>query len=135
MIGGDMNKFLLVVAAVLVATVPVNWIWQAKAGRAEIDRENVAIDAVNATRELAYRQAVAETQAKRRHQARMELSRRHQREMQEMSERHERERLADRIAESLRPGSTGEAAMKRVEESSALMERQRRESAEMESAE
>jgi predicted Holliday junction resolvase-like endonuclease len=127
-----MKKSLLVVAAVLAAAVPVNWIWQAKAGREEIEEENAWIESMHESRERAYRAAVKETAARRKHEAHMELLERHQREMEEMSERHDRERLADRISENLRPGSTGDAALKHAEEFSKLLQRHEREMEELE---
>jgi len=125
-----MKTSLWVTAAVLAMAVPVNWMWQAKAGREEIEQENAWIDSMHETRDRAYRAAVKSSAEDRRHRAYMDMLKRHGLEMEAIRERHERERIADRISENLRPGSTGDAAMKQVEESSELMERHRRESAE-----
>jgi hypothetical protein len=89
-----MKTMLWVTAAVLVTAVPVNWLWQAKAGRDEIERENAAIDAGYVAGGMAYREAVMAMKREGEEAARRAEAQDRQAEMRRM----EHEQLARSIA-------------------------------------
>ncbi len=121
-----MKKPLMVVAALLVAAVPARYAHDA----AEKRKDRAEAAAAKDRAALVSREAVAEAERSGRHRDFMALLARQKEEMARLNERHDREKIADRISDNIRPGSAQHHGTKQWDEFQALIKKHEEEVAE-----
>lgn len=128
MIGRGMKKALIMVAALLVAAVPARYAWEESVKRKERAAAEEATERVAAV----MRETVEELERKHRHRDFMALLARQKEEIAGLNERHDREKIAARISDNIRPGSARHHGTEQWDEFQALIKKHEAEVAEFE---